>query len=58
MDEELWSELSEMEVSLRDEAEQLRRTAAGMREAALQHEGKALGLIAAADRLRAIERPE
>ncbi len=55
--DDVYDELDEAEKALRDEAALLKRTADGMRDAAREHDGKALGLLKAADMLRDIERP-
>lgn len=56
--DDVYDELDELERQLREQAAQLQHTAAGMRDAAKAHDGRALGLIEAADRLRKIERPQ
>lgn len=56
--DDVWDELDRMEQDMRQEAATLQRTANGMRDAAREHDGRALGLLAAADKLRAIERPQ
>ena len=54
----VWDDLDELEQDLRAKAAELQRTAEGMRNAAREHDGHAVGLLAAADRLRQIERPQ
>ena len=54
---ELWTELNDLEADLRMQATAARRTADGMREAAKEHDGRAIGLLQAAEALRNIERP-
>ena len=56
-DLDVYDELDETERALRAEAAVLKRTADSMRDAAREHDGKALGLLQAADLLRDIERP-
>lgn len=56
--DDVWDELLRLEQDMRQEAAQLKRTADGMRDAAREHDGRALGLLAAADKLRGIERPQ
>jgi hypothetical protein len=58
IDAELLQELDELEADLRMQAEAAKRTADGMREAAKEHDGRAIGLLQAAEALRNIERPQ
>ncbi|MEN9491381.1 MAG: hypothetical protein RJA63_1830 [Pseudomonadota bacterium] len=57
-DDGVWDELQDIENDLRSQAAELKKTADDMRDAARVHDGRAMGMLAAADKLAGIERPQ